>query len=260
MSGRPQVYRKDRTVGTTTGVSIVSGSTNYGGAGLNDATKRISLRASISNDGNRIVFDSNAGGTGTLVAGDTTVRDIFLRVITPATTTRISVDSIEANTPRISGGGTTIVFSSTGSQGLADASTGSDIFRFAITGAVTGGLSTPGTLSIVSVNAAGAQVAAANSTSAWLSSDGCKTVFRSNGALSGGGGSYSIFLRNSCTPSTTLVSRSGEGAAAGGVTDFPMISRNGLWTTFETTSTLLSVDGTTPFDSTNADVYFVRNP
>ena len=259
MGGRPQVYRKDRTLGTTTGVSIVQGSTNYGGAGLNDATRRISLRPSISNDGNRIVFDSTAGGTGTLVVGDTTVRDVFLRVITPASTTRISVDSIEANSPRISAGGTTIVFASSGAQGLVDGSTGSDIFRFVITGAITGGLSTPGTLSIISVNGAGAQVAGAISSAPWVSSDGCRTVFRSSGALAGGGGTNGIFLRNACTSTTALVSRNGEGVAAGASSDFPMISPNGAWSMYETTSTFLSIDGATVFDTANTDVYFVRN-
>lgn len=261
VNGRPQVYRKDRTTGTTTGVSILNGSTVYGGAGLADGTKRISLRPSISNDGNRIVFDSNAGATNGLVAGDTTVRDVFLRVLSPATTTRISRDTVEANAARISADGTTIVFASTGAQGLVDGSTGSDVFRFVISGAITGGLSTPGTLSIISVDTAGSQVAAAVSSAPWVSSNGCKTVFRSNGTLvAGAGTSYNIYLRDACASTTALISHNGEGGPASALNDAPMISRSGLWSTFETSSSTLTMDGPYAFDSSSIDVYYVRNP
>jgi hypothetical protein len=55
------------------------------------------------------------------------------------------------------------------------------------------------------------------------------------------------------------VSRSGEGVAANGSSDFPMVSGNGAFTTYETTASNLSTDGATGFDGSNIDVYFVRN-
>ncbi len=190
---------------------------------------------------------------------------MFLRVVSASTTTRITTNCLEPLSPSISGDGTTVVFHSTCSQGIADTNASTDVFQFVPSGAIVGGLSTPGTMSILSVNSAGAQTGGSLSTVARVSSNGCRTVFRSNGAFDGTTVGEASYMRDRCTGTTRLMSRNGEGASAVGITSVtPLspvvsISRNGEWTTFETTSSVLSIDGTTAFDTGNTDVYFVRN-
>jgi len=260
-NGRPHVYRKDRNTGTTTIVSVVNGSTTlFAGAGapITSINRDNQLRASISDDGNRVVFDSNALNLVPGITTETRNRDVYLRVISANTTTRLTNDCNLSSRAAISGNGTAIAFVSDCAQSGADTNTGSDVYRFVPTGAITG-VTTAGTLSILSVNTAGAQTAGSSASVPRISTDGCRTVFRSNGGFDGAAGINSIFQRDACTSTTRLVSRSGEGVAANGSSDSPMISGNGAFTTFETSATNLSTDGATAFDGANIDVYFVRN-
>ncbi len=81
-SGSSQIYRRDRTTGTTVLVSQSSGGTVANGN---------SLQASISGDGQYVAFASDASN---LVAADANgVRDVFLRDVTAGTTVRASVSS-----------------------------------------------------------------------------------------------------------------------------------------------------------------------
>ena len=107
----PDAFRHDRTTGTTIRVSVASSGTQ-----ADDA----SAAPRISGDGRYVVFESVATN---LVAGDTNqLRDVFLRDVQAATTTRISVATggaqidRAATSPSISDDGTRVAF-------LSDATT-----------------------------------------------------------------------------------------------------------------------------------------
>ncbi len=259
--GRPQVYRKDRVTGVTTGVSLANGSTTlYGGANEpSGPTRDVSLAASISNDGNRVVFESTAGGTGALVSGDGTVRDTYLRVISATTTTRISLNLGGASSSRISGDGTTIAFSSTGAQGLPDANASADIYRFVLAGAPVGGLSTPGTMTLQSVTSGGGQPSGAAS-GVWLNNDGCRMVIQSLQALAtpSTAGLSNVYYRNACASSTTTLSQNADGAGSNG--QVPSIAFGGGFALFESAAVNYSLDGAVQFDAGGFDVFTVRLP
>jgi hypothetical protein len=104
-NGARDVFVRDRVLGTTERVSVSSsgGQSNFW-----------SYFPSISADGDRIAFDSNASN---IVTGDTNVvRDVFLHERSSGTTTRISVASDGqqgtkvATLPSISAGGDFVVF------------------------------------------------------------------------------------------------------------------------------------------------------
>ncbi len=107
-SGITQIYRRDRTTGVTVLISQSSGGTAGNGT---------SLQAALSGDGNYVAFASDATN---LVSGDTNgVRDVFLRDVAGATTTRVSVatGAVQATggasrTPAISSDGRYIAFAS----------------------------------------------------------------------------------------------------------------------------------------------------
>ena len=107
----PDVFRHDRTTGTTIRVSVASGGAQADAA---------SAAPRISGDGRYVVFESVAT---TLVAGDTNQRrDVFLRDVQTSTTTRISVATSgaqsdrDASAPSISDDGARVAF-------LSDATT-----------------------------------------------------------------------------------------------------------------------------------------
>ncbi|HTF88081.1 MAG TPA: hypothetical protein VK843_06695 [Planctomycetota bacterium] len=104
-NGSRDVFLRDRVAGTTARISVSStgGQTNFW-----------SYFPSVSADGNKIAFDSNASN---LVVGDTNmVRDVFLHDRTNGTTTRLSVDPTglqgtkTSTLPAISADGTLVVF------------------------------------------------------------------------------------------------------------------------------------------------------
>lgn len=128
-NGSRDVFVHDRTLGLTQRVSVSS---------TNGQTNFWSYFPSISADGNRIVFDSNASN---LVPGDTNgTRDVFLHERSTGTTTRLSVDSggvqgsKTATLPAISPAGDFVVFE-TASPSLVpgDAGTLADVFVRSLT-------------------------------------------------------------------------------------------------------------------------------
>jgi Tol biopolymer transport system component len=157
---------RDTVLGTTTRVSVDSD-----GAQANNS----SFNPSLSADGRYIAFYSDASN---LVAGDTNgTGDIFVRDTVDGTTTRVSVDSDEAqansssSTPALSSDGRYIVFSSSASNLVADdTNVNYDIFvRDTVLGTTTR----------VSVDSDGAQ-ANNSSFNPSLSADGRYIAFYSN--------------------------------------------------------------------------------
>jgi len=110
------IFRRDRTTGTTERVS---------GAGLDVKGNASSRFASMSDDGAKVAFTSDATN---LVAGDTNgKRDVFVRTPATQTTIRASVSDSEAqsvgfdaNGAAISGNGQVVAFSSGASDLVAD--------------------------------------------------------------------------------------------------------------------------------------------
>jgi len=106
-NGLNDVFVRDRTLGTTTLVSVSTGGAQGMGA---------SLSPSISGDGRRVAFLSSAPN---LVAGDTNgIDDVFVRDLIAGTTVRVNVDSfgVQANgqtlRPKLSYDGVRVVFAS----------------------------------------------------------------------------------------------------------------------------------------------------
>jgi len=99
------IFRYDRETGTLTMVSRANGVNGTAGDDL-------SLNASISDDGNKVVFESDADNLSA-IDGDT-FRDVFLRDIAAGTTTLVSRAAAAADgnsqDPMISGDGTDVVF------------------------------------------------------------------------------------------------------------------------------------------------------
>jgi TolB protein len=128
-NGVADIYVMDTTVG---GFTLAS--ENEGGT---DAGNGPSMKASISTDGNIVVFASDASdliAAGTDVGGFT---DVFARDMTAGTTTRVSQASggVEANgnslfETSVSGNGNFVVFSSDATNMVTDDTNGfTDIFR-----------------------------------------------------------------------------------------------------------------------------------
>jgi Tol biopolymer transport system component len=158
-----QVYRRDRVAKTTIPVSVATATMNVFG----DGASAIGAGPSISDDGNRVAFDSMATN---LVDGDTNAdNDAFVRDITAGTTTRVSVDSNGAqvdtddtddvaageieddpatnedesgavdalpvgSAPVISGDGTTVAYASLGVMAPDDANGVSDVYTMRLAG------------------------------------------------------------------------------------------------------------------------------
>ena len=116
------VYRFDRSTGQYLQVSVATGGAQ--------ASNGFSLETvDISDDGNRIVFDS---GATNLVAGDTNgVDDVFMHQVDTGTTTRLNVgplgleDRDAATFPSISGDGRFVTFDSDSITLAPGSSTGS---------------------------------------------------------------------------------------------------------------------------------------
>ena len=123
-NGAQDIFVHDRLTGTTSLVSVDSS----GSEGNAD-----SYNPSLSADGQRLVFDSDASN---LVPGDTNAaRDVFVRDLAAGTTSRLSVDSAgtqgngDSSRARISADGSLVVFTSWASNLVAgDTNARSDIF------------------------------------------------------------------------------------------------------------------------------------
>jgi hypothetical protein len=236
-------FRRDTVAGNTLLVSRSSGGT------IGDGASRV---ADMSADGTKVLFDSVATN---LVGSDTNaVKDVFLRDITAATTSRISTTTANAQltslsiADSLSGTGNVVAFSTAASTLVASDSNGAiDVFvrnRSA------------NTIVRASVSSAEAQ-AIGGSAEGYLSTDGNHVVFGSNSKNLVPGKTTDppdLFVRHLAAGTTEIVSRSWTGAEADQGTPRGQISADGTVIAFRSpASNLVSGD-------TNAhDDAFVRD-
>ncbi len=232
-NGRADVFAHDRQTGETTLMSVV----------LNGSGNGDSRDPDISGDGRYVVFSSTASN---LVGGDTNqAEDIFRWDRYGLLMERISVDSNEAQAndysrnPAINGDGQRIVFTSdAGNLVAGDGNFTADIFlRDTATG----------TTSRVSLTDGGGE---ANGTS-WLpdiSTSGQHIVFVSlaTNLVSGDANGYAdVFLRNTDTARTRIISIATDGTQGNNWSEDPAISGDGRYVAFDSFATSLS-PGTSP--------------
>lgn len=236
----PDIFVRDRVVGTTTRVSVSS-------AGVQG--DRRSITSSISGDGGSVAFDSEATN---LVAGDTNgLQDIFVRDLVAGTTTRVSVSSAGAQAngwsddPVISDDGRYVAFASSGSTLVAgDANATRDVFVHDRQTATT---------SRVSVNDLG-QEGNGWSDDAWMSPDGRYVAFDSSASnLTAGDANQAVdaFVHDRQTGRVRLVSLSEVGTQVllSAAVD-PAVSADGLTIAFSSLGSFALGD-----DDNNTDVY-----
>lgn len=234
------VFLRDRTLGTTTRVSVGDGEEEGDGG---------SALGNISSNGRYIVFNSEAAN---LVAGDTNgVADIFLRDTTLGTTTRISVNEADAEaddtsyTTFISPDGAYVVFSSDATNLVAgDTNAAADVFLVTVA---------TGTVERISVSSAEAESDGASGGygMAYMSEDGRYVVFDSdatNLVADDTNAATDVFLRDRTLGTTERISVSSAEAEGDDASSFPFISSDGRYISFISDSTNLvsgDTNGTT---------------
>jgi Tol biopolymer transport system component len=235
------IFVRDRLTNTTTLVSVDSAG-NQGNSG--------SGTPSISADGRFVAFISNASN---LVPGDTNDdTDIFVRDRLTNTTTRLSVDSAgnqgngNSYNPSISANGRFVAFDSVASNIVpGDTNNSFDIFvRDTLTNTTTG----------VSVDSAG-NPGNIISGSPSISADGRFVAFTSNASNLVPGDTNinrDIFVRDTLTNTTTLVSLDSAGNPGNSYSIFPSISADGRFVAFYSFASNM-----VPGDTNNTDDIFV---
>ncbi|MBX3056334.1 MAG: PD40 domain-containing protein [Anaerolineae bacterium] len=232
-NGRADVFAHDRQTGQTSLMSVV----------LNGTANGDSRDPDISGDGRYVVFASSASN---LVGGDTNqADDIFRWDRVALIMERISVDSngAQANNfsrnPAINGNGQRIVFTSdAGNLVAGDGNFTADIFLRDTSTGIT---------SRVSITDGGGE---ANGTS-WLpdiSSGGQHIVFVSfatNLVGNDNNGYADVFLRNTGTGRTHIISIATDGAQGNNASEDPSVSADGRYVAFDSFATSLS-PGTSP--------------
>jgi Tol biopolymer transport system component len=215
------VFVRDRDTGVTTRVSLSSA----GVEGNNE-----SYASSISADGRYVAFESLASN---LVDGDTNgVADVFIHDRDTGVTTRVSLDSAEAQAdgwsgnPSTSADGRYVAFwSLAGNLVAGDTNGQQDIFvRDTLTGATTR----------VSVDSAGLQADLASSDPA-MSADGTYVAFCSaaTNLVAGDANAVSdVFVHNLVTGETTRVSAKGAETAEYGPSTKLSISADGRYVAY----------------------------
>jgi Tol biopolymer transport system component len=244
-NGWPDVFVRDRLLGTTERVSV-----NSAGAQANFG----SYYPSISADGRYVAFASSASN---LVEGDNNgVHDVFVRDRLALTTERVSVSSAETEgndgsfsyTCPISADGRHAAFWSRASNLVAGDTNG--VYDVFVRDRLTGNTGR------VSLSSAGAE---GNGDSGYLSisADGRYVAFHSfaTNLVPGDTNGWSdVFVRDRLAASTKRVSVSSAGAEANSNSQYPSISADGGYVAFHSWATNL-VAG-----DTNADVdVFVRS-
>ncbi|MCL4261755.1 MAG: PD40 domain-containing protein [Anaerolineae bacterium] len=232
-NGRADVFAHDRQTGQTSLMSVV----------INGTANGDSRDPDISGDGRYVVFSSTANN---LVGGDTNqVDDIFRWDRVGLLMERISVDSNEAEAndysrhPAINGNGQRIVFTSdAGNLVAGDGNFTADIFLRD---------TSTGTTSRVSITDGGGE---ANGTS-WLpdiSGGGEHIVFVSyatNLVGNDANGYADVFLRNTGTGRTHIISIATDGTQGNNGSEDPSVSADGRYVAFDSFATSLS-PGTSP--------------
>ncbi len=227
------IFRYDRTTGTTTRVSVASG----GAQGDGD-----SISAAISDDGGRVAFASAATN---LVSGDTNgAFDVFIRDVAGDNTARASVGLANAQgdgdsvMPALSGDGRHVAFASSATN-LVDGDTNGryDIFLRDTQAS---------TIARVSVRS-GASALQANRDS-WqpqVSTDGSLVVFASDASnlvASDRNQVTDIFIRNLATNGTYRLSRTDQIKEAKAPSYRPRISGSGRYVAFASDAALEAAD------------------
>ncbi len=241
-NGRADVFAHNRQTGQTSLMSVV-----IGGAGNGD-----SRDPDISGDGRYVVFSSSASN---LVGGDTNqADDIFRWDRVALLMERISVDSNEAEAndysrhPAINSNGQRIVFTSdAGNLVAGDGNFTADIFLRDTSTGVT---------SRVSITDGGGE---ANGTS-WLpdiSGGGEHIVFVSlatNLVANDTNGYADVFLRNTGTVRTHIISIATDGTQGNNPSEDPSVSADGRYVAFDSFASSLS-----PGTSLDLRKMFVRD-
>ncbi|BBH70111.1 hypothetical protein ACTI_67960 [Actinoplanes sp. OR16] len=232
-NGFPDVFLHDRQTGVTERVSVAAG-----GAQGTD----FSVLATVSDDGNRVAFMSNAPN---LVAGDTNdVIDVFVRDRQAATTVRVNVSSggTQADSyglqPAISGSGDHVAFySEAGNLVPGDTNAQPDFFVHDLQTATT---------ERVSVATGGGQGTGQSLGRAALSDDGRYIAFRSDASdlvAADTNDAADVFVRDRQAGTTARVSLTGGGGEAGGHSSAPTISDDGRRVAFQSeASDLVAAD------------------
>lgn len=208
--------------------------------------------ASISADGRFVVFESDANN---LVSGDTNnATDIFVKDRLTGQVTRVSVDSsgIEGNNgsggSAISADGRFVAFSSDATNLVTgDTNSFTDIFLRDLQ---------LGTTIRISVSSSAEQANNFSDSELAISSNGRFVAFRSNATnlvSDDGNGFADIFVRDTQTGTTELISRTSDGAVANGTSFSPAISADGNIVAF--TSNATNLDGN---DTNNRNDVFIR--
>lgn len=247
-NGRSDIFVRDLQAGITTLVSVnLSGTAT----GNESSTKPV-----ISADGRFVAFESMASN---LVANDTNgSSDIFVRDLQTGTTTTVSVNSVglssgnqESLAPVISANGKVVIFKSFASNLVANDNNNTvDVFARDLQTGITSLVSCNATCS-ASGNGASfpAGVPKDKAPRALISKDGRFVVFESRATdlvtlTDPNGSSEDVFVRDLQANTTSLVSvnRFGTGSGDGGGTQ-PVISGNGRFVFFQSSSTNLTVNG-----------------
>jgi len=232
-NGDFDVYVRVPSSGVTELVSVALGGSSGQGT---------SADPSISGDGQRVVFESDAPD---IVVGDTNGEyDIFLRDLQANTTTRVSVSSsgVQANgdclDPAIARDVDVVAFRSVATNlDFGDTNLASDVFVRDLTA---------GTTVRVSETSTGAE-GNGSSSAPDISADGRYVVFMSsadNLVFGDNNGSLDVFVKDRFTSLTTRVSVSSSGAEGNDDSRFPTISDDGRYVTFDSLASNL-VDGDT---------------
>lgn len=215
------IFVHDRQTGTTTRVSL-------GEAGAE--TDGESYYSSLSLDGRYLAYQSSATN---IVPGDTNGQsDIFVHDLQLATTTRVSVSGLGAQSdgwsdrPKISPDGRYVIFNSSGTTLVAgDTNARRDIFLHDLQLATT---------TRISVTSGGVQ-ANGHSTNAAISENGRYIVFDSTATNLVAGDTNArtdIFVHDTQTATTTLISKAADGGLANNNSEKPAIDRTGRFITF----------------------------
>lgn len=199
-------------------------------------------------DGSVAAFDSLARN---LVPDDTNREaDVFVRDQAAGTTRRISVSSTgrqandQSQRPDLSGSGRYVAFDSSATNLVTGDDTNGTLDVFVHDRAT-------GTTTLVSESAEGGSTGDGGSFEPAISRDGRFVAFTSDatdltaGAVSG---ARDVFVRNLETGRTRLVSRTSEGAPAGGGANGPAISADGRYVTFATLAAAVPDDTNGDFD------------
>ena len=243
-NGNADVFVKDTLTGTTTRVSTDSS----GSQGNGDMTGLLS----ISSGGRHVAFTSFASN---LVAGDTNGEpDIFVKDMSKSggvdDLTRVSTDSSgtqgngDSACQAISGDGRYVAFSSSASNLVAgDTNASYDVF---VKDTVTG------STRLVSSDSSGAQAqgntgsrSTGGAVCPSISADGRYVAFSSlawNLVAGDTNASYDVFLKDTVTGSTRLVSSDSSGAQAQGNTGedaYPYVSADGRYVAFNSSASNL---------------------